>query len=89
MVTTGDENAPAMVARTGHNSTQPQANHRASVHSNALVTHPITDILDGALWNRDLGNASEDIVGTLVSQLFTGIRDYIVQVPLCSVVGHA
>ena len=89
MVTTGDENAPAMVARTGPNSTPPPANHRASVHSNALVTHPITDILDGALWNRDLGNASEDIVGTLVSQLFTGIRDYIVQVPLCSVVGHA
>lgn len=70
-----------MVARSGPNNTPPQAqHHRASLHSNALVTHPITDILDGTLWNRDLGSASEDIVGTLVSQLFTGIRDYIVQV---------
>lgn len=81
MVTTGDENTPALVARAGPNNTHPQDKTRASLHSNALVTHPITDILDGTLWNRDLGSASEDIVGTLVSQLFTGIRDYIVQVP--------
>ena len=81
VLTTGDENTPAMMARAGPNNTPPPTNHRASLHSNALVTHPITDILDGTLWNRDLGNASEDIVGTLVAQLFTGIRDYIVQVP--------
>lgn len=83
-MTTGDENTPAMVARSGLN-TPPQPHNRASVQSNALVTHPITDILDGTLWNRDLGSASEDIVGTLVAQLFTGIRDYIVQV--CKIKG--
>jgi hypothetical protein len=81
VVSTGDENTPAMVARSGPNSA-PLNHNRASLHSNALVTHPITDILDGTLWNRDLGSASEDIVGTLVEQLFNGIRDYIVQVPI-------
>jgi hypothetical protein len=80
VVTTGDENVPAMVARSGSN-VPPHGHPRASLHSNALMTHPITDILDGTLWNRDLGSASEDIVTTLVQQLFTGIRDYIVQVP--------
>jgi hypothetical protein len=81
VVTTGDENMPAVMARSGAAAAGGAgAAHRASLHSNALVTHPITDVLDGTLWNRELGAASEDIVATLVAQLFSGIRDYIVQV---------
>eukprot|EP00892_Ulva_mutabilis_P001680 jgi/Ulvmu1/11512/UM078_0001.1 len=76
VVHTGDENSPAMIAAParggGHNP-------RASLHSNAILTHPITDVLDGTLWNRQLGGVSEDIVAALAQQLFAGIRDYLVQ----------
>jgi len=37
-------------------------------------------VLDGTLWNRELGSVSEEVVTTLVHQLFQGIRDYLVQV---------
>ena len=42
--------------------------------------HPVSDVLDGTLWNRELGSVSEEVVTALVHQLFQGIRDYLVQV---------
>ena len=52
---------------------------RQSVQSSAIITNPVSDVLDGTLWNRDLGKMSEEIVATLVCQLFEGIRDHLVQ----------
>jgi hypothetical protein len=70
---TGDENSP-IIRHRPH-----PASSRASIHSNAILTHPVSDLLDGTLWNRELGSLSEDIVITLVQQLFEGIRNYLVQ----------
>lgn len=41
--------------------------------------HPVSDVPDGQHWNRELGSVSEEVVTTLVHQLFGGIRDYLVQ----------
>jgi hypothetical protein len=41
--------------------------------------HPVSDVLDSTLWNRELGSVSEEVVTALVHQLFHGIRDYLVQ----------
>merc|ERR1711881_275508 len=37
------------------------------------------DALEETLWNRKLGVISEEIVATLVCQIFEGIRDHIIQ----------
>ena len=76
---TGDENSPAMIAGPTRGGAPASHNPRASLHSNAILTHPIADVLDGTLWNRQLGGVSEDIVAALARQLFAGIRDYLVQ----------
>lgn len=79
VVHTGDENSPAVMAGPPRGGAPASHNPRSSLHSNAIMTHPITDVLDGTLWNRQLGGVSEDIVASLARQLFAGIRDYLVQ----------
>eukprot|EP00798_Chlamydomonas_sp_ICE-L_P024458 gene24458-10058_t len=39
----------------------------------------MAEVLEDALWKRQLTSTSEEIVGLLVCQTFNGIRDYIVQ----------
>lgn len=76
---TGDENSPSVITAPPRAGAPVSHNPRASLHSNAIHTHPIADVLDGTLWNRQLGGVSEDIVASLARQLFAGIRDYLVQ----------
>lgn len=38
----------------------------------------LVDLLEGTLWNLRLATTSEDIVNTIVAQIFEGIRDHIV-----------
>lgn len=57
----------------------PGAAPRASIHSKAILTHPVAQVLDSTLWNREFSGGSEDVVGALVHQLFAGIRDHLVQ----------
>lgn len=71
---------PADGSLNGFMAPKGSNNLRQSVQSAAIINNPVSDVLDGTLWNRDLGQMSEEIVGTLVCQLFEGIRDYIVQV---------
>jgi hypothetical protein len=65
-----DENAATHNAR-------PAAGGAALRHS--VRGHPVSDVIEGTLWNRELGSVSEDVVTALVHQLFEGIRDYLVQ----------
>jgi hypothetical protein len=53
--------------------------HASTALRHSVRGHPVSDILDSALWNRDLSSVSEEVVMTLVHQLFEGIRDYLVQ----------
>ena len=80
---------PPLRAHAGSNATQAASTASATASLRHSVRgHPISDILEGTLWNRDLGTVSEDMVVALVQQLFNGIRDYLVQVrtsprPVC------
>ena len=57
-------------------SNKPQA---ASATRHSVRGHPVSDVIEGTLWNRELGTMSEEVVTALVHQLFEGIRDYLVQ----------
>eukprot|EP00884_Botryococcus_braunii_P010410 jgi/Botrbrau1/19370/Bobra.0338s0005.2 len=41
--------------------------------------NPVVEVLENTLWNRTLGQMSEEIVAALVCQIFEGIRDHVVQ----------
>jgi hypothetical protein len=74
----GDENAATPNMR-------PQAPHSApSTVRHSVRGHPVSDVIEGTLWNRELGSVSEEVVTALVQQLFEGIRDYLVQVRACT-----
>ena len=59
---------------------RPQPPSASSAIRHSVRGHPVNDVIEGTLWNRELGSVSEDVVTALVQQLFEGIRDYLVQV---------
>jgi hypothetical protein len=70
--------APGPDEGTGVSRTVPQQPVSSHVRT-SIRGHPVSDVLDSTLWNRELGSVSEEVVIALVHQLFNGIRDYLVQ----------
>ena len=46
--------------------------------NNQTTQARLVDLLESTLWNRRLAPSSEEIVNTLVAQIFDGIRDHFV-----------
>lgn len=68
----------ALAGGVGENAV-PSARPAGNTARMSVRGHPVTDAVDSVLWNRELGAVPEENIVALVQQLFSGIRDYLVQ----------
>ena len=58
--------------RLGLQVTLPSGGQQAQRAGDGESSHPVTEVLENTLWNRQLGVMSEEIVAALVCQIFEG-----------------